>query len=296
MTRTHIVCGFLLLAGACDVATPDSDAAVVNDDASVVDAAVDAAADAAADGSQSDATGDCSGEYVRALTGRVVGAGGESVAGANVQACLNTMDGRWLCLSPVQSDEAGAFRVELAAEHRCLERAAVRMSADGVVSDYCSPPLRGAIETGVLDTGDMLALAATDVWTVDGSLLSHESGLVFAAASPEAAEEHAERIAAGGFEETSHCQAVQLGLSSSLGLTPEGFVRDLSLRRVPAPGLADETRVDIVVVGGLYGELPDGSVVPEGDAHIIATGRVESGGVDVDVTMPFLTWIGVRPR
>ncbi|MFK8003960.1 MAG: hypothetical protein AB8H86_30630 [Polyangiales bacterium] len=280
MKQARFACVFFLLAAGCDDSAPESDAAV---DASAMDAATDASLGDDAD---------CSGEYVRALIGDVVDVEGEGVAGANVQACLNTIDGRWLCLSPVQSEESGAFRIELAPDNRCLERAAVRMSADDVVSDYCSPPL----DSEVVETGIMLALSTTTAWSVDGSTLSHDSGLIFDAASPEAAAQHAERIAAGGLEGTSHCQAVQLGLSSSLGLTPEGFVRDLTLRRVPAPGLPDATPVDIVVVGGLYGELPDGSVVAEGDAHVIATGQVEGGTVDVDVSIPFLTWIGVRPR
>lgn len=250
--------------------------------------------DAGSDGSAEDVpTPACEGVYVERVVGRALDESGEGILGAAAQVCLNTVDERWLCLSPTNSDSEGRFDIRLGTGNRCLVRVAMRVSADERVTDYCAPPL----SADLVDVGDLRVPTPTMEWTLDGVRLAHSSGLVLRASSESEALRLSESVSARAGIEGESCKRANLGFESSVGFTPEGFQQDLFVESVPALGFEEGDDVEVVLLGGLFGELADGSILAEGDGMTIALGTVFEGAVAVDVQLPFLTWLGLRaPR
>ena len=66
--------------------------------------------------------------------------------------------------------------------------------------------------------------------------------------------------------------------------------------RIPANGLAEGTRVELLVLGGLETRLADGTSVHEADFDVFGTATVTDGMIvsDPGSELPYLSWLGYR--
>ncbi len=98
------------------------------------------------------------------------------------------------------------------------------------------------------------------------------------------------------------CFAEGLDLLGLYAFAPEvavlGATGGFPIRIPNVHGLADGTRVDLFVLGGLDTFLPDGTQVHEAAFEAYGTASVSGGMIvrDVGSELPYLSWLGYRVR
>lgn len=303
---------FGLALGACEPLPSAVDAASVDADARG-DASPDAAA-AACDAAAGplaceDLTPDpsCSERWVVGVRGRIVAAADAApVEGGRPQLCVRVSPaGGLVCLKPPSSASDGSFTIVVPEAVRCMEQAAMRVLAPGqpFATTYCHVAL-GA-ESAVLELSEPFALHAVEPGAVPArGDLTMERPVVLAGGltlelAPDAFADLADYDAlASGRYAALPCD-LSADVIAAWAFSPEvrldggaAITLDDSL------GLAPDTEVELVIVGGLETTLIDGTPVPEAELGVIGTGRVSADGTRIETSarLPYLSWLGIRPR
>ena len=246
---------------------------------------------------------ECNHNIVESVSGLAFTDDGQAVAGAKAQACIILGDEQWICMSPVQSDVNGEWNVNLAAEYQCLRRLAVRLiSPDGSSSNYCAT--ENIDQRHDFGRMDLPQLEMTWVEDEQGreqfelleteSLLTHSSGLKIAVADPNMKTLLINEGAVSPISPRNDCLSQSHGFDYTFALTPEGFSNGTRLLFIPTPFLEAGQTLELYLVGGLYSELEDGTIIEEGSRHMVYQGSVSEGGLSLNLNLPFFTWIGIK--
>jgi len=266
----------------------------------------------APDGGRSDA-GPPPGEAVPVdrVTGRVVDEAGAPVEGARTQLCVRVSpDSILACLDPPETDAAGGFAIEVPADARCMEEAAMRVLRPGedYAPTYCemdlAPARDGLVEVGepfvlygVVPPTDLPPLgdgSAQRTVTFDGGLEVDvvPDRLDFAVPY--------DGLGARRIDDEPCFVAPDRPPLALWAFASEGPVEGdgFALRFPNAEGLAPGARVELLVLGGLDTRLPDGTLVPEADFAPFGTATVSPDGSFVESDdgggLPYFSWVGYR--
>ena len=248
----------------------------------------------------------CTADSVQKISGIALSDTGLPLKDAKAQACVILESGQWLCLSPVLSNEQGAWSLDLPAEYQCLHRLALRLVADDGSSTYCAtleseihhhfgqmvlPDLTTGWTESAIDTEPSLIQQALES---DESVLLHPQGLKLAVSDQMMKILLLETGGVSSLKDRNDCLSQSHDFDYTFAMTPEGFSQGTRLLYVPTPELNEGQTVELYLVGGLYSELEDGSIVEEGASHLAYQGQVIEGGIHPNINLPFLTWLGLR--
>lgn len=242
---------------------------------------------------QPQAGAECAAIYSPDIRGRIVNEDGSALAEAGVQPCVVRSDEAWLCLAPTRTDTDGQFTRTLENENACLQRLALRISGpnDGTTRGvvYCAPEL-SASSTVVL-AGEIQVPVLSPTSSVDARIATFASGLAL-----EVGEEDGEPadFTSAQVAPADTCFANAPEYLATFAFAPELRLRDSRLRRIPLPGVADGTRVDVLLLGGLATRLPDDSLLDEGTLAPIGEGVVMGGMLETEIELVYASWIAVR--
>lgn len=252
----------------------------------------------------------CDAAWVAGLTGRVLDADHRPFAGAYVQPCLALgADGGNVCLEPTQTLDDGTFGIVLDPSMRCLERVAIRTLAtprDGRAwgVNFALPDLVPI--DAVLDARDDIVLFAIEGATSHTPMGDGMQRLSFPAGvelelRPSDLEDPAMfeylALARVSLEQAPAFAAELPGLHALYNLGPESSLSPAARFSVAVEGLAEGSRVELFLAGGVYTELVDGTLVPEAEFVRFGEGSVRDGVVvpDEGAELPYLSWLGIRP-
>ena len=267
----------------------------------------DAGLDVSIDQSDAGSSDRCTADSVQTISGIALSDTRQPLKEAKAQACVILESGQWLCLSPTLSNEQGAWSVELPAEYQCLQRLALRLVAnDGSSSTYCAT-LESELNHNF---GQMILPDLAVGWTesdaetessltqyeleADESVLLHPQGLKLAVSDQMMKMLLLEEGAVSSLKDRNDCLSQSHDFDYTFAMTPEGFSQDTRLLYVPTPELNEGQTVELYLVGGLYSELEDGSIIEEGASHLAYQGQVFEGGIHPNINLPFLTWLGLK--
>lgn len=251
----------------------------------------------------------CTGEWVAAVTGRIVDESGAGVAEAVPQMCVRLGDGTLNCLAPSPAREDGYFARIIDEDSRCMSvlnfRAFLPGSSFGTT--YCHSDLQ--VEDGILSIPDPLILyevepaaalppegdpeAPRTVTVADGLEIDARPAPMFGTY---------EGLGGTRIDETTCFSGA--GLDGLYALTPESGTFRFGTEEVGFPvriptTLPDGTTVDLLVLGGLDEfDLPSGQRLTEGAFEVFGTGTVVDGMVvsDPGSELPYLSWLGFRAQ
>lgn len=246
---------------------------------------------------------ECTGDYTAAITGRIVDDQGNPVEGGRAQLCIHRTDGNFICLSPALSEASGWWVRPVEEENRCIDRIALRATSpiDRVATSYC--PVDLAVEDGVYEHPvDIVVYELDDVPLppIGDETAAREvtigDGLVLTNVVPGRFFGRYEEIGATRVE--SPCFAEGMDLDGVYALGPEALPSEEGFNvRVPnATGLADGTRVEFFILGGLFTVLLDETVVEESTLAKFGEGTVVGDTIvgDADARLTELTWLAYR--
>ncbi|MFK7998034.1 MAG: hypothetical protein AB8H86_00505 [Polyangiales bacterium] len=251
----------------------------------------------------------CTGEWVAAVTGRIVDEGGAGVGEAIPQMCVRLGDGTLNCLAPEPAREDGYFARIIDDGSRCMSELNFRALLPGSSfgTTYCHSDLQA--EDGILSIPEALIL-----YEVEPA----------AALPPEGNPEEPRTVVLADGLEIDARPAPMFGTYESFGgtridettcfsgsdldglyaLTPESATFRIGSEeagfpvRIPTT-LAEGTTVDLLVLGGLDEfELPTGQRLTEGAFEVFGTGTVVDGMVvsDPGSELPYISWLGYRAQ
>lgn len=251
----------------------------------------------------------CTGTWAVGGRGQIVDERGNPVAGARPQMCLRSPTDTLLCVMPPEAGTDGFWHQEVPeGDPRCVAEIALRalLPNAGFGTTYCHVPLTtngGVIElrqpivlytttpaTSIPPVGD--ADTARTVVMADGLEMDVVPSTFFG--------DDYEQLAGRRIDHTDPpCFAEGTTLDGLYVFSPEvsvlGETGGVPVR-IPADGLADGTRVELLVLGGLETRLADGSAVDEADFVVFGTGTVTGGMIVADPgsELPYLSWLGYR--
>lgn len=245
----------------------------------------------------------CMNDYTAALTGRIVDGDGQAVEGGRAQLCIHRADGNFVCLSPALSEASGWWVRPVEEENRCIERIALRATSPDAnfATTYC--PVELALEDGIHEHPFDIVLYALDEVAVPpvGDETSPREvtvgdGLVLTNIVPERFFGRYEEIGATRVEDP--CFAEGMNLDGVYALGPEALPSEEGFNvRVPnTTGLADGSRVEFLILGGLYTVLLDETLVEESTLAKFGEGTVMGDMIvgDDDARLTELTWLAYR--
>lgn len=249
----------------------------------------------------------CSAAWIAALTARVVDEDGRPIAGARVSPCIRTGDGIGTCLLPIESDANGWALWEVDASLRCLERVAVRVMAPtaGHAASYQSIPMTPT--DAVLALDEEIVVVRTSAPTSSDALgdpaaphtvrFAREVEL---SVRPDAVGDADDftRLGLAAFAGADAPSFMQQAGEPDLvfAFSPDADLLEPATVSLPTPGGArDGTRFDVLVLGGVYTALADGTLVEEGAMHPF-TDVVAEGGRLVVRGVPRLGWLAFTRR
>lgn len=252
----------------------------------------------------------CSAHWVAGVRGRVVDEAGLPVVGAQVQMCLRLADHTQLCLDPSDTTTGGWFPVVLPPHARCLSRVIVRAVAVGTTGTYATSFLESPMNPieGVLDVPQDIELyplespeALAPMGDADAArTVRFPSGFELDV-TPNALDfvESYDRLAVAPVPMASAPDFMgQIpGLDGVFALGPEvASLPGAPFRFVPPAAWAEGARVELFVLGGIYTELSNGTLVEEGQFARFGTATVSGGMVrsDPGSELPYFTWLGYR--
>ncbi len=214
-------------------------------------------------------------------------------------------------LAPPSSDASGYWNQSIDEDNRCINEIAMRavLPDAGFATTYCHVPL--ALTHGILEIRDPIVLydidrvaslppladadAPRDVMLADGLVLEVTPSVFFG--------DEYDHLAASRIPVADPpCFAEGLDLLGLYAFGPEvavlGATGGFPIRIPNVHGLADGTRVDLFVLGGLDTFLPDGTQVHEAAFEAYGTASVSGGMIvsDVGSELPYLSWLGYRVR
>ena len=256
---------------------------------------------------QADAETTCVASEVASVLGRVIDERGSPIASARPQLCLRlAIDGRLVCLEPPFTDDTGRFVLEVPSELRCIDRGVMRVLVSGgpYATSYCPlEPTRAIEGTLTLDSPiELTAVARVPLPPRGDPAVSREvvlGDVLAVEVVPDrlGSESDYARLGAARVVPARSCVPEARALDGLIAMTPEGRVDGAF--RVLASGLAEGTRVELFVIGGLDTRLPDGSIVEEGSLVRLGEGRVDVDGTitpEPTVLLPQLGWLGWSVR
>lgn len=244
---------------------------------------------------------DCTGEYTAAITGRIIDDEGNPVEEGRAQLCIHRTDGNFICLSPALGDADGWWVRAVGEEHRCIDRIALRATSpvERMATTYC--PVDLAVVEGIYEHPvDIVVHELDDVPLppIGDELAPREvtigDGLVLTNIVPERFFGRYEEIGATRVE--APCFAEDMDGVYALG--PEALPSEEGFNvRIPnTTGLADGTRVELFILGGLFTVLLDETVVEESTLAKFGEGTVMGDTIvgDSDARLTELTWLAYR--
>jgi len=249
----------------------------------------------------------CSGEWVAAITGRVIDSRGFGVPAARPQTCVRVPgDGSVRCLMPPTADAEGWFVSLIEGDNRCMSEVAMRalLPDSRYGTSYSHIDLRPV--DGVLHMDRAIALFeldppatlppegdATSSRTVvfdDGLELDVVPDVLFG----EYGELRARRLSQSEFPDFAR----EAGLLGLYAFAPEYRTGESGFAmRIPNNhGLADGDRLELLILGGLDTVLPDGRHVEEADFEVYGTATVSGNMIVTDAgsELPYLSMVGYR--
>lgn len=246
---------------------------------------------------------DCTGDYTAAITGRIIDGDGNAVEGGRAQLCIHRTDENFICLSPALSEASGWWVRSVDEENRCIDRIALRSTSpdDRVATTYC--PVDLIVESGIHEHPfDIVLYELDDVALppVGDENTPREvtigDGLVLTNIVPERFFGRYEEI--GATRVDSPCFGEGMNLDGAYALGPEALPSEEGFNvRVPnTTGLADGTRVELFILGGLFTVLVDDTVVEESTLAKFGEGTVVGDMIvgDADALLTELTWLAYR--
>lgn len=245
----------------------------------------------------------CVGTAVDRVRGRVTDASGAPVERARPQLCARLEpDDRLVCLSPPFSEADGTFTIEVPPEVRCMRSAAMRVLVTGgpYASTYCP------IDVALTTRGTLELTAAFELFEVtrgtlppvgDPStsrevLLGDVLAIDLSPAQVGGEADYA-RLGAVRVEPSRSCVPDARALSGLIAASPEGEIE--APFHILSSGLAEGTRVDLFLIGGLATRLADGTEVEEASLVRFGAGSVDAVGAitpEAGVRLPHLGWLG----
>jgi len=249
----------------------------------------------------------CTATWVAAITARVVDGDGRAVAGAHVAPCIRLGNGIGTCLTPVNTDARGWALWTVGSEHRCLERVALRVLVPGRGHAASYQALALSPVDAVVDVEEDLVVVET-IEAIERSPLGdptapHEirfAGEVTLTVRPESMGD-ASSYGQTGLLAMAGADAPSFMLQAGepdlvFALSPDAELLEPASLSLPAPGGArDGTSFDVMVLGGIYTPLADGSIVEEGALRTFARATVSGGRLAVE-GLPRLGWIAFVRR
>lgn len=258
-----------------------------------------------------DATPDptCTGTWAVGGRGQIVDERGRPVAGARPQMCLRSPTDTLLCVMPPEAAADGFWHQEVPeGDPRCVAEIALRalLPNAGFGTTYCHVPL--TTNGGVIELREPIVLFETEpaitlpplgdetsvrtVVLADGLELDVTPDVLFG--------DDYDMLAGRRIDHSDPpCFAEGIALDGLYVLGPETSVLGETGGypvRIPAGGLAEGTRVELLVLGGLETRLADGSMVHEADFDVFGTAIVSGGMIvsDPGSELPYLSWLGYR--
>lgn len=250
----------------------------------------------------------CTGTWAVGGRGQIIDEQGNPVARARAQMCLRSPTDTLLCVMPPESGADGFWHQEVPeGEPRCVAEMALRalLPNAGFGTTYCHVPLttNGAVvelrepivlyattpAISIPPVGD--ANAARTVVMADGLEMDVVPSVFFG--------EDYQNLAARRVDHTDPPCFTDDSLDGLYVFSPEvsvlGETGGVPIR-IPADGMAEGTRVELLVLGGLETRLADGSAVEEADFVRFGTGTVTGGMIVADPgsELPYLSWLGYR--
>lgn len=259
-------------------------------------------------------TGGCEvGHGLDTVRGLLTDDAGTPLVGGKAQVCLRVAgNDQLLCLRPADSGVDGRFVVEIPAESRCVEQAALRAVLPGqdLATTYCLVELGRAT---AVDLGAGFKLPRTeraaqlpDVGDRDDARWVQLGADVQLEVAPSrlytGSDDAYPRLAARRMAPSDAPACLQtpaVEFDGMVAFSPEADVSDggVSLRVRPDPPLPPLTPVALSVLGGLGCTLADGTHVPEAEWWDFGTGIVDEDGFIVargDDALPCLSWLAWR--
>lgn len=249
----------------------------------------------------------CAATWIAAVTARVEDLDGRPIAGAQLAPCVRLGDGTSSCLLPVESDRDGWAVWQVEPTMRCLERVALRVLAPGPgqAATYQTLPMTPV--DAVLDVAEPIVVVRTSPALSTDPMTdptrphtARFAGDVSITVRPDALSSPEDfpqlgLVAIAGLDAPAFMhQAGEPDLV--LALSPDADLLDPATLSLPAPGGArDGTSFDVMVLGGLYTPLADGTVVEEGTLRPFARVTVSGGRLEVR-NVPRLGWLAFVRR
>jgi len=245
----------------------------------------------------------CGATAVDVVRGRVLDASGAPVERARPQLCARLEpDGRLVCLTPPFSGADGTFTIEVPPEVRCMRSAAMRVLVTGgpYATTYCpidlAPTSAGTLE--IARAVELFEVLREPLPPVGDPATPREvqlGGALVLEVSPADVGGEADyaRLGAADVEPSRSCVPEARALEGLVAATPE--VELDAPFRLLGSGLAEGTRVDLFLIGGLGTRLADGTEVEEAQLVRFGGGSVEADGSitpEAGLRLPHLGWLG----
>ena len=241
---------------------------------------------------------------------------------AKIGLCVTSADGNYTCQRPVDSDASGAFEVEISSSHRCLAKAAIRVFSPQQKSttfyqELELPELVAGSNDPVFAISDAIVIYDTAPATVptigsetNSYTVEFEDGLEMDVIPAHFSSLIGPVSGLRSIRVAGSASGLQFAKGASdfegfYGFWPETDVKDSSggpagfMLRIPnTTNLADGTRVDFYVVGGLSSHLYNGEKLAEGAWEKAGTGTVDGDTIvwDAGGGLPCLTWLGYKAQ
>lgn len=261
--------------------------------------------------------------WIWKVSGRVEQAGASALEGAFVQLCVTNSNDEYVCQRPENSDASGNFNILVSSNHMCVKKAAMRVFANGIKSatyykNLELPALVDGANDPVFAISSAIGLyettAATTVPTVDSSDTQIHD-VVFADGLTIKLQPVAFIPVAGGIADLASVRvepgAAGLDFASGAsefigfyGFYPEVNISDANGGQAGYnitidTTLAEGSKVDFYIIGGLSTTLYDGSKLDQGAWEKVGTGTVNSSSKiewDAGSGLPALTWLGYKAQ
>ncbi len=245
----------------------------------------------------------CGRDYTAAVTGQMIDDTGAPIEGGRPQMCIHREDGASVCLQPPETRPDGFWVQVIAEANRCIDRVALRASlpGGGFATTYC--PLSLTLEDSVYHHPVPIVLhrleqeglpAEGDSEAPRDVALS--GGVVLTDVIP--AELFGDYDKVGARHVAEPCFGQDARLEGVWALGPEAYPSDAGygVRLPNVTGLAEGTRIELLVLGGLATRLLDGTQVPEAELAVFGQGEVIGDVIvgDDDARLPELTWVAYR--
>ena len=263
--------------------------------------------------------------WIWKVTGSVHNGSAQGVDNAIVQICVTSATGSYTCQRPVRSEGSGAFVIEINSDYRCLQEGVMRiLDVDNKSTTFYlelelpelingdNDPIFTVAHPIVLHTTSAAAVPSiTDATTNTGTYtISFTDGLemdirpsTFYGQTSTIDDLRSVRVSGdtAGLEFAPGAADFE----AFYGFWPEADVNNTNggpagyTIRIPnSTNLANGTRVDFYVLGGLSTHLYDGSKLAEGEWEKAGTGTVSGNTItsDNDNGLPCLTWFAYKAQ